>query len=273
MRKIILNITPIMLLIGIIISAIELFGNLSVDTLTITNTVGQVLTNFCVPLIVFCYVLKKDESNSLFKVGLLLILISMILTVVRNLLPLHLSSDIYSLLFKMDKTIRYIISALKYIGIFTLIETTDEKATLAKTGANLFCVIYSLLNITIVWIDAETLSVISKLSSLSYDFMELLVIAFLAQKLLSEDEADNIRKYQQAKNPELAQTTGLNYQNQVQQPAQNVQPMQNVPPVQPMPQPMPTTPPITQVPQPMPAPPVPQNPQPMQGQVQTPNQL
>lgn len=267
MRKIILKIIPIMLLIGIIIRAIELFGNLSVDTLTITNTIVHILTYFCVPLIVFCYVLKKDESNNLFKVGILLILVSMILTAVRNILPLHLTSDIYSLLYKMDKTIRHLVSALKYIGIFTLIETTDEKATLAKTGANLFCIIYSLLNITIVWIDAESLSIVSKLSSLSYDFMELLVITFLALKLLSEDEADNIREYQQAKNPELAQTTGLNYQNQVQQPVQNVSQVQQI-----TPQPMPA-PPMNPMPQPMPAQPVPQNPQPMQGQVQNPNQL
>ena len=278
MKKIILKITPIMLLIGIVIGAVESFGSLSEDTLTITNTIGHILSYYCVPLIVFCYVLKKDESNSLFKVGLFLILVSMILTALRNFLPLHLILNIYSLLFKLDMTIRYIILALKYIGIFTLIETTDEKATLAKTGANLLCIIYSILNISKVWIDTETLSFVSKLSSLSYDIMELLVITFLALKLLSEDEADNIREYQQAKNPELAQTTGLNYQNQVQQPVQNLQPLQqpvqNAQPVQQItPQPMPVPQPVNPVPQPMPAQPVPQNPQPMQGQVQNPNQL
>ena len=268
MRKLILKAVPIMLVIGFIISIIEQFVDLSANTLIITDNIEHIFTYYCTALVIFCYVLKKDESNSIFKIGFGLIVISMLLTLVRNVLPIDLSLEVNNIIYKVNKTIQFIITCLKYIGVLTIIETTDEKATLAKTGANLFCIIYCLIHIAILWIGSEPLSLMSKLSYLANDGINLFAITFLALKLLSEDEADNIRNYQQEKNPDLAKTTGLNYQNEVQQSVQQIN-------QQPAPQPMPA-PPVPPTPQPMPAPPTTPMPQPMPAPtqpVQTPTQL
>lgn len=191
MEKKLIKIVPILMLLGLFVGAYINFNEISKsENYIYFSTLHGILTDYCIPIIVFCYVLKKDKSDYA-KIGLYCIVLSIIANIIYMLTSHSMHYKIYSYSFKVKQTIGYAIDILKYQGILSLIESDNSNANTFKQYAIAVYALSEICYIIPIWAKIDASSVIYKIGGVLYNLFKVLVFAFLSTKLTSEDKKED----------------------------------------------------------------------------------
>ena len=190
MKNNLLKIIPFALLLALFF---EILGYLKIDFPADISLFLASFNSICfsisIPLLVFCCLSKKSESLS--NCGIFLMFLYVFLNILSWLLLKHVSNikviDFVSKISNVNRCVNYLISFFKYMGIFFLIDSDDEKANGARALTIVFIFLYELFNIIFVWKYFGIKSIFRTIRDLLYDLFKISGISFIIFKYFGDE--------------------------------------------------------------------------------------